>query len=71
MTLTSPERHVERGIAKRQMAKVLKFGGCGCCLNRDKTQDAWDRGFCKVNGRTFPFCMRAGEPSFEPDNTRL
>lgn len=71
MTLTDPEAKVERGIRKRIVAKIVKCGGCGLCLNRDKDQDAWDRGFCKVKGRTFPFCTKAGEPSFQLDETRL
>jgi hypothetical protein len=71
VTYSAPELSAERAIARRKLAKVLKCGGCGACLHRDKSQDAWDRGFCKVQGRTFPFCTKAGEPSFQLDETRL
>jgi hypothetical protein len=72
MTLTDPEHKVERGVRKRIVARVIQCGGCGMCANRDRGQDAWDRGFCSVRNRTFPFCLHdKGEPSFQLDEARL
>lgn len=65
-TLTAPEKATERELARRQRIKVTQAGGCPYCIHRLTN---W--GGCSIDRRTFPMCLKAGTPSFEPDNKRL
>ena len=65
MTYSAPERSAERALARRQLAKVYRMGGCGACQHRLTN---W--GGCQYD-RTFPRCMSTPGKQFELDNERL
>lgn len=68
---TKPERFVERGQRRRIVAEINQRGGCACCLNRDKSADAWGRSFCTGKSRCFPLCLHTPGIRFELDETTL
>lgn len=68
---TSPERSAEYRICRRILAQVMKCGGCGMCLNRDRDRDAWDRGFCATPNQTFPLCLKTRGTQFELDESTV
>lgn len=63
---TKPERATERGLARRQVAKVTAAGGCAYCTHRLTN---W--GGCESTHRTFPLCLHTPGTSFEPDHDKL
>lgn len=65
---TMPERSTERGIARRQMAKVTAAGGCLYCANRVEFHGL---ATCDLPHRTFPRCLATPGMSFEPDYEKL
>ena len=68
MTYTPPERHLERRIARRLVAKVTRAGGCPYCIH---AVHGWDASACDTPGRTFPLCLKTRGIGFEPDDERL
>lgn len=68
MTYSAPERSAERALARRQLAKVYRMGGCGACRN---AVHGWGKSACDTVGRTFPRCMSTPGKQFELDNERL
>lgn len=68
--LTRPERCAELRIGRRLREKILR-DPCAYCLNR-YAETAWDRTFCKVDGRTWWACKDGKtQPAFELDNSTL
>lgn len=65
---TSPEISTERGLARRQVAKVTAAGGCAYCLHR---VEGWNRVACDQPHRTFPRCISTPGLGFEPDHQKL
>lgn len=68
---TRPERSAEFRLCRRILAQVNRCGGCGMCRNRDKSKDAWDRGYCTHPNRTFPLCLKSPGLQFELDETTI
>lgn len=68
MTYSAPERSAERALARRQLAKVYRKGGCHYCKHR---VEGWGKSACNTIGRTFPRCMSTPGKQFEPDHERL
>jgi hypothetical protein len=67
--LTPPERYAERELGKEKREQVNKVGRCRVCIHRSGA--AWGRGYCKVNGRTYPLCTKLPGPEFELDEIAL
>ena len=68
MKYTQPERHLERRICRRLVAKVTRDGGCRYCIH---AVHGWDTSACDTPGRTFPLCLKTRGLGFEPDHERL
>lgn len=70
-TYTRPELSTERGIAKRELAKILREGRvCEFCTHRDP-QTVFGRTVCQKFGRSFPLCSSTPGLQFDPDHDRL
>jgi hypothetical protein len=67
--LTRPERYTERELGKEKRDRVHAVGHCRVCINRSGA--AWGRGYCRVNGRTYPMCTRLEGVQFELDAVAL
>jgi hypothetical protein len=68
VTYSPPERFAERALARRQLAKVYRKGGCHYCLH---AVHGWGKSACNTMGRTFPLCLKTPGTQFEPDHERL
>ena len=66
--LTLPERSAERAMARRQVARIYRKGGCHFCTHR---VEGWGKSACSTTGRTFPLCTKTPGTEFELDNERL
>lgn len=63
---SDPEMATERKLCRRIVAKIMK-DPCRYCTNRHP-ETAWDRTFCKVDGRTWWACKDGKTlPTFELD----
>ncbi len=70
-TYTRPEMSTERGIARRQLAKILREGRvCEFCTHRDP-QTVFGRTVCQKFGRSYPLCAHTPGLQFEPDHEKL
>lgn len=67
--LTRPETAAEWPNVGRIRAQIYRCGGCAMCSNR--AGSAWGRGYCKVESRTFPLCMKTPGLEFSLDESTI
>lgn len=69
--MTRPERCAEFGLARRQLAKILREGSmCSVCTHREPNNPL-RLDVCQSFGRSYPLCTRTPGLQFDPDHQRL